>query len=152
MMDANRFKRIVGSFPAGVTVVTAAHEGAISGMTVSSFVSLSLDPLLVGVCLRPSKDTARLATESGRFVVNILSHGQAETSNNFAFLDEADRFVSVSYRASDYGPVLDNVLAYLECDLVDTLPAGDHVIYVGRTEGGDFFPGEPLIYHRSRYL
>ncbi|NNC75205.1 MAG: flavin reductase, partial [Acidimicrobiia bacterium] len=140
------FRSLVGSFAAGVTVVTSAHEGESCGMTVSAFSSVSMDPPLVLVCLTKGKPTTDLIEASRRFVVNILSADQREVSDQFAYLDAEERLFSVGYEPDANGlPVLDGALAHLACRVQRTEEAGDHLIFIAEVEAGDEAAGTPLV-------
>ena len=145
-MDVDLFKGIA----TGVTVVTAAHGDDRQGMTVSSFASISLDPLLVMVSLRPVKATPQLMTASGRFAVNLLAAGQEKVSNHFAYGDPEDLFGDVPLLHDD-PPVLAGTLGYFVCRLVATHEGGDHVLYMGEPIEGEMFEGSPLMYWRGSY-
>ncbi|NNF64992.1 MAG: flavin reductase family protein [Acidimicrobiia bacterium] len=149
-MDVDLFKGIVGSFATGVTVVTASHGDNRQGMTVSSFASISLDPLLVMVSLRPSKETPQLITTSGRFAVNMLAAEQQAISNRFAYGDPEDLFDDVPLLHDD-PPVIAGTIGYFVCRLVDTHEGGDHVLYMGEPIEGEMFEGSPLMYWRGSY-
>lgn len=149
-MDVDLFKGIVGSFATGVTVVTASHEQERQGMTVSAFASISLDPLLVMVSLRPQKETPQMISASGRFAVNLLATGQDAISNQFAFGEPDEVFEGVTLLHED-PPVLAGTIGYFVCRLVATHDAGDHVIYLGEPTEGDTFEGSPLMYWRGAY-
>lgn len=149
-MDVDLFKSVVGSFATGVTVVTASHGDDRQGMTVSSFASISLDPLLVMVSLRPIKPTPQLITASGRFAVNLLASGQQQVSNHFAYGEPEDLFADVPLLHDD-PPVLAGTIGYFVCRLVATHEGGDHVLYMGEPIEGETFEGSPLMYWRGAY-
>ncbi|MBT8198376.1 MAG: flavin reductase family protein [Acidimicrobiia bacterium] len=153
LVSPEQFRSLVGSFATGVTVVTSAHEGEASGMTVSAFSSVSMDPPLVLVCLTRGKPTTDLIEGSRRFVVNILAADQQTVSDQFAYLDAEERLFSVAYEQDDTGlPVLDGAVAHLVCRVQRTEEAGDHLIFIGEVESGDVSDGDPLLYYRGAYL
>lgn len=152
-VSADEFRRALGCFPSGVTVVTAqGGNGRPAGVTVSAFSSLSLDPPLVLFCL--DKNTAALAAfvEGDGFAVNILADDQAALSRAFAS-PEADRFAGVRHTTGEGGcPILAGVAAWLECRRVAVHDGGDHYILVGRVERAEAAPGKsPLVYAQGRY-
>lgn len=150
-IDEHRFRQSMGYFASGVTVVTAEHDGRLYGMTVSSFASLSLKPPLVLVCVDKTVTTHDAISASGRFVVNILEERQEHLSRRFATRDN-DKFVGVAWHTGMLGlPVLEGVLAVIECRLQDTLPGGDHTIFVGEVIDAQIFEGSPLLYYRRGY-
>jgi flavin reductase (DIM6/NTAB) family NADH-FMN oxidoreductase RutF len=146
------FRRILGHFATGVTLVTACDaEARPTGLTVSAFASLSLEPPLVLVCVDHKAQSYVALKESAGFAVNVLSTDQAHLSRRFAST-RLDKFDGVAYRLSDLGlPLIDGALAHLECTTVRQHAEGDHTIFIGRVERGGSASGEPLLYYRSRY-
>jgi flavin reductase (DIM6/NTAB) family NADH-FMN oxidoreductase RutF len=152
MIDSDLFRAVLGRFASGITVITASDEAATPhGMTVSAFSSLSLAPPLILVCVANDATMAPLLARASSFAVNMLSDGQEALSRRFAGkLD--DRFAGVGYRLGEQGnPVLDDVLAWLECRIVARHPAGDHVIVVGQVDDAGVLDGRPLLYYRGGY-
>lgn len=131
-IDPGDFRRVLGHLPTGVTVVTAAPDGHPAGMTIGSFFSVSLDPPLVGFCAGKGSTSWPLIEPAGVFAVNVLGADQAGVSNHFAS-SAADRFEEVPWRAGDAtgSPVLDGVIAHIECRTDQIVEAGDHWIVVG---------------------
>jgi flavin reductase (DIM6/NTAB) family NADH-FMN oxidoreductase RutF len=146
------FRRLLGHFATGVTIVTTTDaEARPAGLTVSAFCSLSLDPPLVLVCVDHKAQTYTALRESGRFAVNILRAEHEALSRRFAGTG-LDKFDGVAWRRSPRGlPLLEGALAHLECTTVATHDEGDHTIFVGRVEAGAVGPGEPLLYYRGQY-
>ena len=152
-VSPDEFRSLVGSFATGVTVVTSAHGGVASGMTVSAFSSVSMEPPLVLICLTKGKPVTDLIEGSRRFVVNVLGAGQEEVSEQFAYLPAEERLFSVAYEEDDSGlPVLDDAIAHLVCRVERAEEAGDHLIFIALVESGDVRNGAPLLYHRGSYL
>ena len=149
----DEFRRTLGLFPTGVTVMTAiGDEGRPVGVTISAFSSLSLSPPLVLFCL--DKQTAALSafTEGSHFVANILANTQENESAIFAS-PEADRFKGIDYETGASGcPVLTGAAASLECRRTALHDGGDHVIIVGAVETVACDDGAtPLVYVQGRY-
>jgi len=150
-MDEARFRQAMGHFATGVAVVTARHEGEISGMTVNAFASVSLEPMLLLICIEKRVRTHDLIASSGRFGVSILRSDQEEISRRFASPSE-NKFSGVGLRDGETAtPLLDPCLATVECRVYDTLPGGDHTIYLGEVTAMQVFDGDPLIYFRGGY-
>jgi flavin reductase (DIM6/NTAB) family NADH-FMN oxidoreductase RutF len=146
------FRRALGHFAAGVTVVTARFDdGQIDGITVTAFTSLSLDPPLVLVCIdHRARIHAKLKT-GGNFAVNMLRDDQELVSRRFASHDE-DRFHEIGYKPGLSGaPLITDAIATVECRIVDLLPGGDHTIVVGEVEATSVQEGKPLLYFRGGY-
>jgi flavin reductase (DIM6/NTAB) family NADH-FMN oxidoreductase RutF len=152
VIGPDEFRRILGHFATGVTVVTTCDaESRPSGLTVSSFASLSLDPPLVLICVDHKSQTYPALRERGRFAVNVLNARQEALSRRFAST-RLDKFDGVAHRLSPLGlPLLDGALAHIECVTVATHVEGDHTIFVGRVERATVAGGEPLLYYRSQY-
>lgn len=142
----------MGHFATGVTVVTAASpEGKPSGITVNSFSSVSLDPPLVSICIDRAADMHTTLTDATGFVVNILRSDQETVSRRFAE-SGPDRFSGVGYRLSSGGhPIIEGVLAHIECSIHESIEAGDHSVFLGRVVGGASDEGLPLLFYRGGY-
>ena len=153
-MSSERLREALGRWASGVAIVTSRAGERVHGMTVSAFSSVSLDPPLVLVCADKASDTYAVIAEAGFFAVNILSSEQQDLSNRFASeKDEHRRFVGLETREAVTGaPLLPGCLAHLDCQLVATHDAGDHVIYVGRVEAVEEDAArEPLLHFQSAY-
>lgn len=149
------FRGALSSWAAGVTVVTTRHDEGIYGITVSSFTSLSVDPLLILVCVMNSNHMARLIPESGRFAVSILAEDQADVSAYFAGpgREPGEDFGGIEFVEWHTGaPIIVGALAHLDCELESAIPGGDHTIMVGRVVGAASNPNaKPLVYYRRGY-
>jgi flavin reductase ActVB len=148
----DEFRAVLGRFPSGVTVVTTrAADGSDQGMTVSAFSSLSLEPPLVLICIEKTASAHPALTTADGFVVNILSARQEQIARRFAIVD-IDRFGGVGFTRSSNGhPILDDVLAVIECTRVSNLDGGDHTIIMGEVESTRADNGAPLLYYRGGY-
>ena len=136
-LDTTFFRQVLGRFTSGVTVVTTRYNNSIAGLTVSSFVSLSLDPPLVLICVDRASGTLEILRNSQIFAVNILTSQQVELSRCFATPSEErfEHFCHAPYHIAATGaPILDNVLAFIDTRLFAEYPGGDHVIFVGQIE------------------
>ncbi len=154
-VDLDVFRAIVGSFPTGVTIVTARDvDASPRGLTSNAFASVSARPPLVLVCVDKSSNTLRAVRNSRAFAVNFLSAGREKLAARFAS-KAADKFSGVAWRpsaAAGGAPILaEDSVAVAECTVVDAIEAGDHWIFVGSVEGGEVFGGHPLMYYRRAY-
>jgi flavin reductase (DIM6/NTAB) family NADH-FMN oxidoreductase RutF len=152
-VDERSFRRALGSFATGVTIVTSANaDGGPVGVTVSSFSSLSLDPPLVLFCLGGKTSSLKAFKEWGHYVVNVLSDKQRELSILFAN-KKGDKFAEVDFAKNEHGcPIIAGCLATLECKAEKIVEAGDHLIFIGRVEKISFAAGgQPLVYFRGAY-
>lgn len=150
--DVGRFREVLGHFPTGVTVVTAIDDDGPAGFTCQAFSSLSLEPPMV--VLAPGKTSTswpRIAA-AGQFCVNILAEGQEALSRDFA-VSGGDKFAGVGWHPAGNGaPVLDGVLAWIECSFVRAHDAGDHELVVGLVHDmGVEQRSRPLIYYRGGF-
>jgi flavin reductase (DIM6/NTAB) family NADH-FMN oxidoreductase RutF len=155
--DVSAFRTAMGSFPTGVTVVTvASDDGTMHGITVNSFSSVSLDPMLVLVCLNETSRGLRLIERAGAFVVNVLSAGQQDVSHWFADRHRpvgSTMFDGVPFETGVTGcPVLAGATASFDCRLRQSHPAGDHLIVLGEVVAVVHRPHlQPLIFHAGTY-
>ena len=152
-IEMSAFRRAMGSFPTGVTVVTVAFDDSkMHGITVNSCSSVSLDPMLVLVCLNETSPAVSLIARAGAFVVNVLSAGQQDVARWFANRYRsagAAMFDGVPFEPGITGcPVLVDATASFECRLRQSHPAGDHLIVLGEVIALIHRPQlDPLIIH-----
>ncbi|MEM4417070.1 MAG: flavin reductase family protein, partial [Nitrososphaerota archaeon] len=139
--------------PQCVTVVTAVGMDGPIGATVSSFTSVSLRPPLVLIALDNLSETGRIIMERGLFAVNLLSEYMSELSEKFAYKPYSERFRNVSYGLSEAGlPVIEGVIAVMECRLRTTYRPGDHTLYVGEVMSVTILEEKPpLVYYLRGY-
>ncbi|HEY6329705.1 MAG TPA: flavin reductase family protein [Blastocatellia bacterium] len=151
-MDKDQFKKAMSRFASSVTVITAESEtGGPRGLTVSAFCSLSLDPPLVLVCIDKNASFHGVLGEGGHFAVNILSEHQEVVSRRFASKG-VDRFDGIGYKKGAAGsPLLDDVIAHMECVVRQCYSGGDHTIFVGEVESAETADGKPLAYFQGGY-
>jgi flavin reductase (DIM6/NTAB) family NADH-FMN oxidoreductase RutF len=149
------FRQAAGRFASGVTVVTTrASEGAY-GVTVSSFASLSLNPLLVTVSINRSSPLLEYVRSAQAFAVSVLASDQQQVATYFATrgrTPEPAGFSTVPTTARQTGaPIVDCCLSWFDCTVEDVLPGGDHEILVGRVAAAGGRTGEPLVYWSGGY-
>ncbi len=155
-LSAELFRRVMGSFPTGITVITAECEpGRVHGMTANSFTSVSLDPPLILVCVDRNARLLSYLRAQRRFGVSILKTTQQAFSEYFAGprqdLAEEVR-LGIRFMWTQTGiPLLEDALAHVACSLAAEHPAGDHTIFVGEVQSLELHEGQPLVYHRGRY-
>jgi 3-hydroxy-9,10-secoandrosta-1,3,5(10)-triene-9,17-dione monooxygenase reductase component len=149
---SREFRRVLGGFASGITVVTALVDGTPVGMTCQSFFSLSLEPPLIA--FSPSRASASYPSirRSGSFCVNILEAGQEDVCNQFARTG-TDKWRGVTWRPGRTGsPIIDGVLASIDCTLERELETGDHYLTIGRVVALQSHPGRhPLLYFNGAY-
>ena len=148
----NEFRAALARFASGVTVVTTIdNNGNLHGITVSAFCSLSLEPPLVLICIDKKTGSHYAFEESKFFVVNVLHEKQQHYADQFASR-LSDKFEGVKFSKNLGGiPVLKDVLANLECRLINFHDNGDHTIFVGQVEKVNISRGNPLLYFLGKY-
>ncbi|MBI1958268.1 MAG: flavin reductase family protein [Candidatus Rokubacteria bacterium] len=159
MLGPEEFRRVLGCFASGVTVITTWDpQGCPTGLTASAFSSVSLNPPLVLVCVAHTSQSYPALRASERFAVNILGADQEAISQRFAAppgTNGSNKFDGIRYAPGTLGlPMLEGALAQLECSTVHAYPGGDHTIFVGQVEAARCQPGsgaEPLLYYRGQY-
>jgi flavin reductase (DIM6/NTAB) family NADH-FMN oxidoreductase RutF len=157
-ISSDTFRRVLGHFVTGVTVVTALDGERPFGITVNALSSVSLDPPLVMVALDRRRFLTPIVRAAGRYAVNILSEDQQALSDCFAGapVDPGrEAFCGAAWHPGTTGlPLLDGSIATLECGVVDTFSAGDHDLFIGRVDVLASAPEHPmpLLYYRRRYL
>lgn len=156
-IDAASYRKIVGNFATGVTVVTTANDGMLHGVTANSMTSVSLEPLLLLVCVDKAAHAHAEMLRCRSFGVNMLAGDQRDVSNLFAKTGEPEEGRLRGGTAFRYGqtgcPLLESSLAHFECVPHATFDAGDHTIFVGRVVDGEVSRPEadPLLYFRGGY-
>jgi len=150
--DSAQFRRVIGGFASGITVVTAVDDGDPVGMTCQSFFSLSLDPPLIAFSPSLTSTSYPRIRAAGAFCVNILEAGQEALCNQFARSGE-DKWRGVSWEPGATGaPRLDGVLASIDCELENEFVTGDHYLTVGRVRALHAVPDRhPLLYFNGGY-
>src|ERR1700756_195240 len=131
-VDPARFRVVLGHFPTSVVVVSAALKGRPVGLVVGSFVSISLDPPLVGVFVALTSASWPSIQAAGGFTVNVLSEVQGALCGRFA-RSGGDKFAGLTWTTSVLGhPVLAGCQAYLDCRIERAEVIGDHRFVVAR--------------------
>jgi flavin reductase (DIM6/NTAB) family NADH-FMN oxidoreductase RutF len=155
MTAQDEFRRAMGRFTTGVTLITTRLGDEFHGMTANAVTSLSLDPMLVLVCVDKTADTHDILSKAGVFAVNILNKAQAEISNRFAKkeFDGAHGLDDLPHGFALTGaPIIEGALAYLDCRTITEHHGGDHTIFIGEVvEARELSEGEPLVFYRGKY-
>ena len=153
-LDSEKLRAAMRAWSAGVTVVTAVHEGHKHGMTVNSFTSISLEPAMITISLRASTRTHELVSKSRAFGLTILSAEQSKISDLFAGkITEIDRFADLQTETLVTGsPLIVGGLAWLDCRVVETFDVGENTLFIAEVLAArDTNDGQPLIYHNRKY-
>jgi len=155
-LSATEFRKAMGCFATGVTIITLDLEGEVHGMTANAFASVSLDPPLLLVCVDHAAQTHTHLYAKKRFGINILAEHQRVISEYYArpvhTHEHAEEEAGARFDRTGHGtPILHGALAYLECRLQSAQEAGDHTIFIAEVENVVVRAGEPLLFFRSKY-
>ena len=153
-IDPIEFRRTLGHFATGVTIVTTLDGKTDHGMTVNAFSSVSLDPPLVLVCCDRKAESYELLKKSKVFVVNMMSESQKQVSVNFSRHElKSIRFQNLKIRREVTGAaVLEDAIAFIDCKVVAIHEAGDHEIFVGQVEKLGYKEGsDPVLFYTGKY-
>lgn len=147
------FRDAMRRFPTGVTVVTTLVDGAPHGFTANAFASVSAEPPTVLICVNRDASAHPLISRSSVFCVNILSLEQRDLARRFADSSlRATRFNGLATHAAATGaPIIDGVLAYLDCRLAEEHTTGTHTVFVGTVVACGTRAGKPLGYFDADY-
>lgn len=150
------FRKAMGGFATGVTIITVDLEGEVHGMTANAFASVSLDPLLVLVCVDHTTRTHAHLHAKKRFGINMLCENQRAISEYYArperTHENAEAEAGARFDRTRHGtPILHGSLAYLECKLHSAQDAGDHTIFIAEVEDVVVREGQPLLFFRGNY-
>ena len=149
-VTTGRLRQALGRFVSGVIVVTTAEPDGrdVHGMTANAFSSVSLRPPLVLVSVANEAHLQARIHRTGRYGVSVLGAGQAALAEHFA--GRRPNAEPVSFHWRDGLPLLEPALARLTCTVVESVPAGDHTIHLGRVDTIDEQDGTPLVFHRGQ--
>jgi flavin reductase (DIM6/NTAB) family NADH-FMN oxidoreductase RutF/DNA-binding IclR family transcriptional regulator len=153
LIDRAWFRRVLGQYPTGVCVITSElPETGPVGMVVGTFTSVSLEPPLIAFLPDAKSTTWPLIEKAGKFCVNILSAEQEDVCRKF-FAKSPDRFAPGTYQLADSGlPVINGVVAWIDCEVESTIDAGDHYIVLGRCKELRMgAPELPLLFYQGGY-
>lgn len=153
-VDDADFRELMNVFPSGVTVVTAQDQNGVPyGLTCTSMCSVSLRPPMLLACLHNHSQTLATLLRQGTFAVNLLHADGQHAAEVFATPGQ-DRFAEVDWdRTPGRGLpwLLSDAHAVAECDVVEALVAGDHVVVFGQVKGVQTLPRNPLMYGLRSY-
>jgi 3-hydroxy-9,10-secoandrosta-1,3,5(10)-triene-9,17-dione monooxygenase reductase component len=150
--DPAAIRTVLGHFATGVAIITAVDGDEPVGMACNSFTSVSLDPQLVLFCAAKSSSTWPRIQAAQKWAANILAEEGEEVCRLFA-QKGADRFAKIAYTNGRSGaPILEDSIAFVDCETVAEHDAGDHIIVVGRVLELGYAPeGKPLLFYRGGY-
>lgn len=150
LVDRERFRSVMSRFASGVSIITTRHAGIDYGFTASAVTLLSLDPPMLLICVNKTSNTRDAITEAQVFAVNILREDQSELARRFA-TSQPDKFEGQGISYGELGvPLLDNMLATLECRVVEIVSGGTHSIFLAEVQTAQATAEMPLAYFRGR--
>ncbi len=150
-LDLSAYRRGLGQFATGVTVITAQANGQMGGLTANSFTSVSLDPPLVLWSIKYDSDSFSVFKNCTHFAINVLSSEQIDISKRFA-RSGGDKFSDVDWHSGLGGsPILNGAIAVFQCRREAEYPGGDHLMFLGQVERFNHLHGEPLLFVQGRY-
>lgn len=154
-VDQADFRRALAQLAGGVVVVTSADlGGAPAGVTATAVCSVSLDPPLVLVCLGADSRTRETIAASGRYAINVLGSGHRSHAERFAASGDG-KFDGLTWQPGRSGcPLLPGSIAVCECEVEQSIRAGDHTVFIGRVIGATATEAprsRPLLWYRGRY-
>lgn len=147
------FKEALGNYPTGVTIVTTMKEEVPFGLTVNSFASVSLDPLLILWSIDHRSSSLEAFTQASKFAVHILAADQIETCKAFA-TSKGEKFNQCKWNLSEHSlPIIEGAVSVLQCEVHQKLEAGDHTILIGKVLDIDINVDkrDPILYHRRTF-
>src|SRR5215470_11055247 len=144
------FRRTLGMFATGVTVLTTRSRESVHGMTANAFMSVSLQPPLVLVSIDRRARMCELLHEGTRIGVNVLEAAQASLSDHFAGR-ALEGTPEPAFELVHDTPLVEGALAHLVARIVRSYWGGDHSLFLGRVEFARYGEGEPLLFHGGRY-
>lgn len=152
LFDSRTLRNAFGCYPTGVTAICAMIDGEPVGMAVSSFVSVSLDPSLVLICIQTTSTTWEKLKHVRRIGVSVLGEEQHRACSQLA-AKSGDRFAGLDWLSTAGGAVLlEESAVSLECTIGETIVAGDHFLVLLKVEELNFQPRvNPLVFHGSRF-
>ena len=154
-IEASVYRGIIGQFATGVTVITTGVNGWLHGMTANAITSVSLDPLLLLVCVDKEAHTHDHLSHAGTFTVSILAEDQQDVSQTFAASNkpEEGRLQGVGYHLGENGaPIIDGCLASIQCEVTERTDAGDHTVFFGRVlDATAERDAPPLLFYQGKY-
>ncbi|GAA3774874.1 flavin reductase family protein [Streptomyces chiangmaiensis] len=145
------YRGAMSRFTTGVTIITTRTPDGPAGMTASAVASVSLDPLMLLVCVGNTLATRNAISESGVFAVSVLSRSQEQHALRFASRCE-DKFAGLGLRTDHDLPVLEGAVAHFACNVKEEFAGGDHTIFVGQVVScGYAVDSDPLVYFGGKF-
>ena len=154
MLDSQMFRQAWGKFATGVSIGTTIEpDGQVHGMAAIGIASVSLDPMLVLVCVGNDRSSHPLIKQTGRFAISILGEEQREVADYYARPpEEKDERRELEFSFTKHGSaIVTDAVASMDCHTVDEYVAGDHTIFIGEVDEIRTSPGRPLLFFEGGY-
>jgi flavin reductase (DIM6/NTAB) family NADH-FMN oxidoreductase RutF len=148
-IDPALFRRVMGRFATGVTVITATANGETRGMTANAFMSGSLHPPLLIVSIAKRAHMHSHIQAAGAFAVNILAAGQEPLATHFA--GRPDPELHVEFKPVGGIPTLPSAVARLTAEVAALHDCGDHTLVIGHIQSMESDDRPPLLYHSGKF-
>lgn len=148
-IDPALFRKVMGAFATGVTIITSEADGEVHGMTANAFMSGSLEPPLCIVSIARKARMHDFLLHAGHFGVSMLGAEQADMSNHFAGRPMAD--LQVRFHHAGRTPLVEGAIAAIAADTSATHDCGDHTLFIGRIHHMACAEGAPLVVHHGKY-
>ena len=149
--SVDAFRRALGSYATGVTVITTQSDGQLAGLTANSFTSVSLRPPLILFCISRTSQSLPVFLGATHFAVNVLASDQVQLASRFAS-SGGNKFSSFNWRPGrGSSPLLQGVAATFECRMHSTIDAGDHMVMLGEVEHFSRFSRPILLFAHGRF-
>ena len=137
------WQQILGKMATGIYILTVSHKEEINGMIISWVSCISYQPPLVMVAIHPNRYSHHLVEESGCFALHVLAQGQTDLLENFRQSDPETKFKSISWYEGKTGcPVLSNCVAYMECEVKESITPGNHTLFFGEIKQAQVFSNQ----------
>jgi flavin reductase (DIM6/NTAB) family NADH-FMN oxidoreductase RutF len=151
-LEPDALRAAFGHFPTGVAAVCARTGSSPTGMAVSTFVAISLEPSLIAVCVQRTSRTWPVLRTVPRLGVSVLAEEHSTAARALSLPNNADRFIGVPHLTAASGAIrVAGSAAYFECSPAEEYPAGDHLFALLRVHSLDISDELPLLFHRSRF-
>jgi flavin reductase (DIM6/NTAB) family NADH-FMN oxidoreductase RutF len=151
MVSEEKFRYVMGHFATGVTILASRDpSGEPVGLTVNAFSSVSLDPPLILVCVHKEAEAHGSILRAGHFGLSFLNREQAHLAVTFATADPKERYEGLETEEGPAGsPLFPGAIAWVDCEVEETYPGGDHSVIIGRVVACEAQGGDPLLFFKG---
>lgn len=138
--DLDRIGTAIGRIPSGCSILTAAHNGRATGVLASWVQQAAFEPPSVTVCLKQDRPATELVDSAQQFLLNVVGEDPTTMFKHFGkgYSLEEDAFTGLDVRDTDFGPLIESCIAHLGCRVVNSVPVGDHALYVAEVVAAGF--------------